>query len=100
MLVGMAVGTMRTVCQRLEGAVVPFAPAVNILPVQMVADGRLCDAVLVGILNHGLPEAHGLCYLIHGEWGDTCLSVLSQQLNLITGHPYSLSFFSICPTSL
>ena len=41
MLVGMAVRAMGKVCQGLEGAVVPFAPAVDILPVQVVADGGL-----------------------------------------------------------
>ena len=67
MLVGMAVRAMGTVCQGREGAVVPFAPAVDILPVQVVAYGGFCDAVLVGIFDYRLPEAHGLCYLIHGE---------------------------------
>ena len=67
MLVGMAVRAMGTVCQGLEGAVVPFAPAVDILPVQVVADRGFCDTMLVGILNYGLPKAHCLCYLIHGE---------------------------------
>ena len=51
----------------MDGAIVPFAPAVDILPVQVVADGGFCDTMLVGILNYRLPEAHGLCYLIHGE---------------------------------
>ena len=34
-----------------------------------------------------------VCYLFHGEWGDTCLSVWSEQRNLTTGHLHSLFFF-------
>ena len=62
MLVGMAVRAMGTVCQGLEGTVVPFAPAVDILPVQVVADGGFCDTMLVGILNYvGLSM---MCYTL------------------------------------
>ena len=67
MLVRMAVRAVGAVCEGLEGAVVAFPPAVDILAVGMVADGCFCDAIFLRVLDKGLPVAHGLCYLIHGE---------------------------------
>lgn len=95
MLVGVAMRTMGTIFQRLGCTVIPFSPPVDILPVQMVTNGCRCDSVLVCIFDCSLPKAHGLCYCIHGEQSDTCLSVLSQQLNLNTGHSYSLFIFPL-----
>ena len=66
-LVWMTMGTMRAVCKRLECAIIALPPAVNILPVQTVADGHCCDPVLVCIFYDYLPKSHCLCYLIHGE---------------------------------
>ena len=67
MLVWVVMGSAGAVPQGAPGSAIAAFPAVDILPVQMVADGRCCDAVLIGILDHRLPEAHRLCYLIHGE---------------------------------
>lgn len=67
MLVRMAVGTVRAICQRLERTIVLLSPAVNVLPSSFIADGSFCDTVIVRILNYYLPKSHVLCYLIHSE---------------------------------
>ena len=66
-LVGMAVGTVRAVCQRLQCTVILLAPAVDVLSAGLVADGGLCDAVLERIFNYHLLKPHVLCYLTHSE---------------------------------
>ena len=58
-----------------------------------VTDGCVCHAVFERILNDHLLISHILCYLIHSESGDTCLSVLYPQLYFNTGLSYSLLFF-------
>ena len=58
-----------------------------------VTDGCVCHAVFERIRNDRLLISPILCYLIHSESGDTCLSVLYQQLYLNTGLSYSLLFF-------
>ena len=58
-----------------------------------VTDGCVCHAVFERILNDRLLISHILCYLIHSESGDTCLSVLYPQLYLNTGLSYSLLCF-------
>lgn len=64
-LVGMMMRAVGTVCQGLQRSVVTLAPAVDILAVGVVAYCCFRDAVFGSIQNQGLPEAHGLCYLIH-----------------------------------
>ena len=48
-LVRMAMGTVGAVLQRLQRRIVPLAPTVDLLPVCMVADGRLGYSMLLGI---------------------------------------------------
>ena len=58
---------MRAILKACQCAVVPFAPAVNVLPVGTVPDRRIYHAVFVRIFDKGLPVPGGLCYLIHSE---------------------------------
>lgn len=51
MLIWVAVRAMRAVGKRLQGSVVPFEPAIDILPVLVVADRGLCDAVFLCVMN-------------------------------------------------
>lgn len=66
-LVGMAMGTVRAVCQGLKCAVVFLAPAVDVLSGGLVADSSLCDAIFERIFNYHLLKSHVLCYLTHSE---------------------------------
>ncbi len=67
MLVWMTVWALRAVREGLQGVVVALLPAVDILAVGMVTDRCFRDALFLRVLDQGLPVAHGLCYLIHGE---------------------------------
>jgi len=51
MLVGMAVRAPGTVAEGTPGTVVAVHPAVDVLPVDAVADRGLCNAVLLRVLN-------------------------------------------------
>ena len=66
-LLWMAVGTVRVVCEGLKCSVVFLAPTVDILPSSLVADSCLCYAVIERILNYYLLKPHVLCYLTHSE---------------------------------
>ena len=66
-LIGVAVRPVRTICQRLKSTVVLFAPAVDVLPGGLIADGSLCYAVTKRIFNYYLLIPHVLCYLTHSE---------------------------------
>lgn len=50
-LVGMAVGPVRSVFQRGKGSVIAFAPAIDILPVCVIADSGFCHAIFLCIQN-------------------------------------------------
>ena len=66
-LIGVAVRTVRAVCQRLECTVILLAPAVDILSGSLVADRSRCNTFFEGILNYHLLKPHVLCYLTHSE---------------------------------
>lgn len=51
MLVWVAVGPVRAVCQRSQRSVVALLPAVNILSVGSVTDRRFCDSMFLCVLN-------------------------------------------------
>lgn len=65
MLVGMTVGPVGSVFQRGKCPVIPLSPAVNILPVCVVAYSGLCDSVFLRVV----PIPGCLCYLIHSKGG-------------------------------
>ena len=67
MLIRMAVGTVRTICQRTHRSVVLLPPAVDILAAGFVADCRCGYTVFKRIFNYCLLKPHVLCYLIHSE---------------------------------
>ncbi len=50
-LVWMPVRSVGAILQRLQGPIIPLAPAVDILPVGAVADCRFCHSVLLCIAN-------------------------------------------------
>jgi len=50
-LIGVAVRSMGSVCQRLQRPIVAFEPAIDILAVRVVTNCRLCDSVLLCITN-------------------------------------------------
>ena len=51
MLVWMTVRTMRTICQRLQCAVIALEPAMDVLTVGFVPNSSLCDAIFLSIMN-------------------------------------------------
>ena len=63
----MAVWPMGSVLQGLQRSVISLHPAVNVLSVSTIVDHRFCDAILLRVVDQGLPIQGGLCYLIHGE---------------------------------
>ena len=66
-LVWMAVWSMGSVLQGLQRSIISLHPAVDVLAVSVVMDGSFCDAILLCVVDQGLPIQGGLCYLIHGE---------------------------------
>jgi len=66
-LIGMAVRAVRTLCQGLERTVILLAPAVDVLPGGLVADGGFGHSVIERIFNYHLLKPHVLCYLTHSE---------------------------------
>ena len=63
MLIEMMVRPMRAVCQRADGTIILFTPAVDVLAARFVPHSCFCHSMFTGILL--IP--HVLCYLIHSE---------------------------------
>ena len=66
-LIGMTVRTVGAILQRGQCPVVPFLPAIDVLPIGSIPDRRFRDSVFLCILNQCLPIPGGLCYLVHSE---------------------------------
>lgn len=51
MLIGMAVGPMRAICQRMQSPIISLHPTVDVLPVCTVTNGSFCNSMFLCVMN-------------------------------------------------